>query len=157
MMNIGIIIYSRTGNTLSVAERLKKSLLEAGHTVTIDRVTAENDEPNANGPARLTYTPSISAYDHVIMGAPVQAFSLTPVMKLYLSQLTQINGRKISCFVTQHFPKAWMGGRQAIKQMSCRIIEKGGIVTETGIVNWTNKAREQQIAGVVAELGVIGG
>lgn len=155
-MKVGIIIYSRTGNTLSVAEKLKQSLLNAGHTVSIERITAENEDPNARGAVKLTQIPNISIYDHVILGAPVQGFSLSPIMKAYLSQLTNLNGRKIACYVTQNFPKAWMGGRQAIKQMVRGISQKGGSVMHTAHVNWTNKAREQQITGVVSELGEIG-
>ncbi len=156
-MKVGMIIYSRTGNTLSVAEKLKASLLDAGHTVCLARVTAVNEDPNAKGPVRLINAPGILGYDHVIFGAPVQAFSLSPIMKAYLAQLAKMDGIKTTCFVTQHFPKAWMGGRQAIKHMLNRIGERGGIVTETGIVNWTNKEREQQIAEVVSALGTISG
>ena len=36
-MKIGIIVYSKTGNTYSVAEKLESSLAKAGHTVEIKR------------------------------------------------------------------------------------------------------------------------
>ena len=42
-MDIGIMVYSQTGNTLSVAEKLKEALSEKGHTVTVDRVTAQGE------------------------------------------------------------------------------------------------------------------
>ncbi|MGA1873758.1 MAG: hypothetical protein ACMUHY_08805, partial [Thermoplasmatota archaeon] len=37
-MRIGIILYSQTGNTLSVAERIRDRLTKKGHTVKIDKV-----------------------------------------------------------------------------------------------------------------------
>lgn len=37
-MNIGMIVYSRTGNTLSVAEKLEARLSAAGHAVTLKRL-----------------------------------------------------------------------------------------------------------------------
>ena len=37
-MNVGMIVYSRTGNTRSVALELQKKLAGAGHTVALDRI-----------------------------------------------------------------------------------------------------------------------
>jgi menaquinone-dependent protoporphyrinogen IX oxidase len=154
-MNIGIIIHSHTGNTLSVGERLKESLLSGGYTVSLEQVSAVNEDPNAKEKVRLKSIPDISKYDYVITGAPVRAFSLSPVMVAYLSQLPGMDGKKVACFVTQHFPKPWMGGSRAIKQMVRFISQKGGKVTGTGNVNWTNKAREEQINDVLMRLGRI--
>lgn len=144
-MKIGIIIHSHTGNTLSVGERLKESLAAGGHTVQLERVTAVNEDPNSREPVRLKSIPDIVQYDAVILGAPVRAFSLSPVMKAYLSQMTKLSGKKICCFVTEYFPKPWMGGNRSIKQMIRAIEQKGGKVASAGVVNWSAKAREEQI------------
>jgi flavodoxin len=145
-MRIGIIVYSRTGNTLSVSERIRESLLAGGHEVQLERVTAINEDPNtAREKIKLKSIPDIALYDYVIMGAPVQGFSLSPIMKTYLDQIPQLQGKKVACFVTQHFPKPWMGGSHALKQMVGFISQKGGKVTDTGNVNWTSKVREEQI------------
>ncbi len=151
-MKIGIILHSHTGNTLSVGERLKDSLLAKGHSVQLERVIAENEDPQAKGAIRLKNVPDISVYDYVIFGAPVRAFSLSPVMTAYLSQLQLMNGKKIACYVTQHFSKPWMGGSRALKQMGSIISQKGGMVIDTGDVNWTNKIREEQIKDVLKRL-----
>ena len=37
-MNIGIIVYSQAGKTLSVAEKIGDKLREKGHSVQIERV-----------------------------------------------------------------------------------------------------------------------
>jgi menaquinone-dependent protoporphyrinogen IX oxidase len=151
-MKIGIIIHSHTGNTLSVGERLKQSLLAGGHTVQLERVAAVNEDPNSRERISLKSVPDITQYDAVIIGAPVRAFSLSPVMKAYLSQLPDMCGKKAACFVTQHFPKPWMGGSHSIKQMIHAIEQKGGKLMDTGVVNWTSKAREKQIDDVTARL-----
>ena len=39
-MNIGIIVYSQTGNTLSVAKKLEEKLSLAGHSATLEQVKA---------------------------------------------------------------------------------------------------------------------
>jgi len=153
-MNIGIIIFSRTGNTLSVAERIRDACIQQGHTATIERVTAEDEDPNSR-PVRLKAAPDPTRFDAVIFGAPVQAFSLSPVMKAYLAQIPQMDDCKAFCFVTQHFPRAWMGGNQAIGQMRRLCQQKGADVAETGIVNWTSKVRPEQISSVAARLGGI--
>ena len=154
-MNIGIIIHSCTGNTLSVAEKLKSALAAKGHAVKLERVTAVHEDPGTKERIMLASAPDIIPYDAVIIGAPVRAFSLSPVMKAYLAQIPEIQGTKVACFVTEHFPKPWMGGNQAIKQMMHAIGNKGGSVTATGVVNWSGKAREEQIQAVVSTLSGI--
>ncbi len=154
-MNIGLIIFSHTGNTLSVAEKIQTAALAQGHTVTIERVTAEDENPNSKLPLRLKTTPDPIRYDAVIFGAPVQGFSLSPFMKAYLNQLPQITGKKVHCFVTQHFPKPWMGGKQAIKQMYSLCRSKGANAAESGIVNWTSKSRDAQISDILYRFGKI--
>ena len=42
-MKIGIVVHSHTGNTYSVAPRLKEELLKDGHSVNLEKVTAVNE------------------------------------------------------------------------------------------------------------------
>lgn len=37
-MKVGIVVYSQTGNTLSVATKLKEKLAAAGHSVALEQV-----------------------------------------------------------------------------------------------------------------------
>jgi hypothetical protein len=57
-MNVGIIIFSRTGNTLSVAERIRDACVAAGHTAAIERVHAENEDPSNRTSVRLKDAPN---------------------------------------------------------------------------------------------------
>jgi flavodoxin len=148
-MKVGIIVFSHSGNTLSVGEKLRDTLVSQGNTVQLERVTAEKDDPGPSDKIVLTSMPLITNYDIIIFGAPVQAFSLSPIMSAYLNQLPKLDGKKIACFVTEQFPKPWMGGNQALKKMGRIITQNGGKVTETGVVNWSNKAREDQIAAIL--------
>lgn len=152
-MKVGIIIHSHTGNTLSVAQKLRDSLLTAGHSVNLERVTVVNENPSAAGNVQLQSIPDTRDYDVLIFGAPVRAFSLSPVMKAYLSQLPSLQGKKAGVFVTQFFPSPWMGGSRAINQMKKACESKGINVSETGIVNWSNKQREKMISDVLVKLG----
>jgi flavodoxin len=154
-MKVGIIIHSHTGNTLSVAEKLKDTIAAKGHAVNLERVFAVNEDPSAQGPVELKDIPDVSSYDVLIFGAPVRGFSLTPAMKAYLAQLQALKGKKAGCFVTQQFPFAWMGGNRTIGQMKKACEAKGAVPFSTGIVNWGSKKREEKIANVLKQLSDI--
>ncbi len=148
-MKIGIVIHSHTGNTLVVAEKLLEAFQNEGHTAQIERVTAVNEDPNSKEKLQLANCPEVAGFDVIIIGAPVRAFSLSPVMIAYLEQLPQIHCNKVACFVTQQLPKAWMGGNRAIRQIVSAVLPKGVKVAETGIINWSGKTRDAQIDEVV--------
>ena len=150
-MNIGIILYSKTGNTLHVAERIKEAIADSGHTVCVERFDAETSGKESNTPLRLTAMPDPTVYDAVIFGAPVQAFSLDPAMSMYLKQIGALKKVPTLCFVTQHFKKAWMGGNHAMKQLLAQLQGKGITATAVGVVNWTSDQREAQIDKIAAQ------
>jgi len=152
-MNVGIIVYSKSGNTLSVAQKLEKVIKSAGHTVSIARVEPVSEA--AHYP--LKSAPDIIPYDAVIFASPVQAFSLAPVMKLYLSQISDITGKQVTCFVTQHFKKKFLGGNRAIRQITAACKAKGTEVIWSGVVNWSSNIREKQIDDIVTRLSSIFG
>jgi flavodoxin len=154
-MKIGIIIHSHTGNTLYVAEKIKDALITKGHEVQLERVTAENEDPPSKEKVILKSIPDILPYDALIIGAPVRAFSLSPVMKAYLVQVSKIQGKRVDCFVTEHFAKPWMGGNHAVKLIIQAIKKKGGEVIEKGIINWSDNTREEQINELVSRLSSI--
>ena len=144
-MKIGIIVYSHTGNTLFVAQQIYNRFHDAGHTVSIERITASNDsEKNANS-IILTSAPTLDEYDMLVFGAPVRGYMLSPVMLAYLNQLPTLKGKYISGFVTQFFPKPAMGGNQAIARLSEICRSKGAEVDRTGIINWLNPFKRKKL------------
>ncbi len=151
-MNIGIIVYSQTGNTYSVATRLKEKLAAAGHTVTLERIEVIGKVAPGK-PVQFKTLPDAGKYDALVFGAPVQGFSLCWPMLGYLEQIASLQGKKVACLVTEAFPYPWMGGNRAVRQMKRLCESKGATVCGSGIVNWMNKSREQQIVQVVDRLG----
>jgi NAD(P)H dehydrogenase (quinone) len=145
-------VHSHSGNTLCVAEKLLEQFQAKGHEATIERVVAANEDPSAAAHVVLKIIPDTSIYDILIFAAPVRAFSLSPVMKPYLSQLASLKNKKIGCFVTEQLPYPWMGGNKAIQIMKKLIEEKEGEVLITGIVNWSSKKRDQMITDSVNRL-----
>lgn len=151
-MNIGIIVHSQTGNTYFVAQKLQEKLAAAGHTVNIERVIPAGEARPGVKNLQLETKPGIAKYDALVFGAPVQAFSLSPVMTSYLRQLVSLQKKKVAGFVTQAFPYPWLGGNRAIRQMKkiCKL--KGASLCGSAIVNWMHSRRDQTIIEVIEKL-----
>jgi len=148
-MKVGIIVYSQTGNTLAVAEKMKEALIAAGHTAEIKQITIEARE-KADVTVKLLDTPSVAGYGAVIFGAPVQAFSLCQPMVKYLKQIQSIKGLPVACFILQGLPKKWMGGNRAYKTLRSLCLMKGADPLRIGHVNWRSEQRDAQIADAVS-------
>lgn len=152
-MNVGLIVYSYTGNTLSVAEKIRDQLQATGHTATIERVHASNEDPQKNRldkTSSLTETPDPLPYDALVLAAPVNGFSLAKVMQDYLANRPGLAGKPVRLFVTHHFPKAWLGGGQTIRQFGKLCAANGASVEATGIIDWSSKKREQEMSELVS-------
>lgn len=144
-MNVGIIVCSKTGNTLSVAEQIGEELRKNDNKVTIERFTMEI-ENQRKASARLSAAPDPNEYEAVIFGAPVQAFSLDPGMSLYIQQTVFTKQMPVLCFITQHFKKPWLGGNQAMKKLRMLLRQKDISAQPIGIINWSHEKRNEQIA-----------
>jgi len=155
-MNIGIMVFSKTGNTLSVAEKLRETLLEKGHKAVLEQVTASNDVEMNPKKVVLSNSPSTQGYDMLVFAAPVNGFRLAAVMKAYLQGLPSLEGKLLAGFVTQAFPFPWMGGKQAINGMEKLVKAKGGELSQTGVVNWMFAGkRKALIAETVEKIAAI--
>ena len=144
-MNIGIIVYSQTGNTLSAAEKIKEGLSGLNHEINIERITSEVEGPTPLENIELENIPEIQKYDVVIFGSPVQAFSLASVMKKYLKQIETLKEKEIVGYVTKGLPFNWTGGTRALRQMKKICRSRGGELLETGIIKWRDSTREENI------------
>lgn len=149
MANIGIIVYSQTGNTMAVAQRLQGQLREDGHTVTIDQVLSTDP---SGGPVKLTVSPSVGDYDTLVFASPVQAFSLARAMLLYLQQLPTLQEKTVACLLTKHLPFNWTGGNRALRQMAHLCQAKGALLRGSAIVHWRPEKRDQEIREAVERL-----
>ena len=135
-MNIGIFVNSKTGNTLSVAEKLRDRLAAMGHKVALEKVVATNDGERVIEKIEVANPPSTQGYDMLVFGAPVNGARLALGMQAYLQSLPSLEGKLLAGFVTEAFPFPWMGGNQAIRDMEKLVQAKGGTLSATGVVNW---------------------
>ncbi|MDY0345196.1 MAG: flavodoxin [Bacilli bacterium] len=148
-LKIAIIIHSKTGNTLSVAEKIKDKLVNLGHQVALERVTASNNDEPEVAKIELSNKPGVEGYDAYVFGAPVNGFMLSGVMRAYLAQISELGNKPVYCFLTQYFPFRWMGGNNALRQFKIALNKKSALVKGTGIVNWSNKKRDALIDNTV--------
>ncbi len=154
-MKVGLVIYSQTGNTRTVAEKLKERLTQNGHVAVLDEITISGKQPAQPGKFELSHVPAVDSYDALIFGAPVQAFSLNPVMKLYLEKLQDMKGRKVAVFVTKQLPLLRIGGTGAIAAMKKECQAKGAQVIGSEIVVWSKSKRERSIRECVDNLSAL--
>lgn len=144
-MKIGIIVHSQTGHTLSVAQKLQETLTATGHSANIEKLSPVDPKQTDPKKVQIEKLPDLSPYDALVLAAPVQAFSVSPVMKVYLPQLPSLNNMKVACFVTKGLPFKWTGGNHAISQIRSAVESKGGKVVDTGIIAWSGAGKEKSI------------
>jgi NAD(P)H dehydrogenase (quinone) len=143
-MKVGIIVYSQTGNTHSVAKKLKDKFAEAGNVAEIEQITITGEAGPGSKNFQLETIPEVGPYDAIVVAAPVQAFSLHPAMAAYLEQLTSLQGKEVACYVTKQLPGKWTGGNRAVARMKKICEQKGGTVCGSEIIVW-NARRGQSI------------
>ena len=152
-MKTGIIIYSQTGHTRQAAQRLRDAMRDKGQECELLEVQVSNPKPESSlDKLEFTFRPSPEGFDRLVFASPVWAFSLCGVMKAYMAGLPPLGSKRISLFVTHHFPLPWMGGSNAIKQMKRLCEEKGGQVESHAVISWNERRRETDIAGMLNRL-----
>lgn len=149
-MKIGIIVFSATGHTASVAERIAGALAKERHATTIERIEVSGDPMGHPEACVLTREPSLGGYDALVFGTSVIAFCANPIMMKYLDRAEGIGGKSVWAFVTHGLPFAWMGGNNATRQIVDRAAKKGGKTIGCATVSWGNKRREEQAEAAIA-------
>lgn len=146
-MKIGFIIHSQSGNTLSVAHKLMDQLNIQGHDVVLTHIKDEDVNNSMQHPERLvTVVEEVkSNVDVLIIGGWFQAFSLCRGLNHYINHQLNIQAKETHLFLTHHFPFEWMGGTNAMKQLSKHVLMKGHVVKTTKIFNWSRKNNQHQI------------
>lgn len=148
-MKVGIVIYSQTGNTRRVAEDVKRTLEKAGHSVDLQEVALVGERKQGARSFELVRPADLGRPDVLILGAAVEAFSLSPVMARYIQSVPSLDPMRVACLVTQAFPYRWLGGNRAVRQMRRLCAAKGATVIGAQIVNWMGSGLEERIARAV--------
>lgn len=150
-MNIGIIVYSQSGHTLSVATELQEALSTAGYSVDLNRVIAVGKPRSGDTDVPLETIPEINAYDALVFGCPVWGGTPASPMGGYLEQVISLQGKAVAVLVTGAFP-AGVGRNLAVAQLKATCESKGATVCGMASVGWWSLRRKKRVAEAVGEL-----
>ncbi len=154
-MRIGIIVHSKTGRTLALAQLIEKRLKKLNHGVSLHHLTIDPDIEAPNKPFRIVNRPDIAPYDLLLVGGPVWAFSASPVILSYLKSLGDLKGKKVIPFATMGFPCACLGGTRALGQMGKAAAANGATTLPGAVVPTMLRDHErlkQEAADKIAEV-----
>lgn len=125
-MKIGIIYYSRTGNTKSIANRLKEDISKKKKDVEMIEILHEK-RPGFLKAGRAGMKQielpikntdfDISKFDKILIGVPVWGFNPCPFYRSYFNNIEKLDGKKFGIFLT--------GGGEPQKN-----VEKGDMIKE---------------------------
>ena len=153
-MNIGIFVNSKTGNTLSVAEKLRERLLALGHTVALERVVASNDGEMDINKIVISNPPSTQGYDLLVFAAPVNGFRLAFAMQAYL-RLAFARRQTAGWFSSRrhsHSP----GWAVTVPQRHGKLVNcQRRYISATGVVNWRSPRTRILIAKTIENIVAI--
>ncbi|MBN1259994.1 MAG: NAD(P)H-dependent oxidoreductase [Anaerolineae bacterium] len=150
-MKIGMVIYSHSGHTLTVAQALKEALLAAGHEVQLERLEIVGEVSLSETNVDLHSIPDVAEYDVVILGTPVRGGLPSPAMVRYLEQVPNLEGKTIVGLFTHFFRSDW-GVKQATEKLKEMCASKGATLGTVGDVRWPSLGRKRKINEVVDTL-----
>jgi flavodoxin len=136
-MKIGIVVYSQTGHTLSVASKLAEKLASLGHKTSLKRLESEDFK--------------IDEFETVIFCSPVHGGEPAQQMKDYINRIPSLEGKKAACMVTGVFP-AGMGRNKALESMKRLCESKGATVCGVASAGWWSFRRSVQIREAVESI-----
>lgn len=136
-MTIGIIIHSKTGHTLEVAEKLKEALIKAGRSAILERIEAR---------------PDLSVYEALVFGSHTEGFRLAQDMSLYLASLGSLKQKPVALLITHAFPLPGMGGSQAMTGLKNQVEKLGGQVVSEAVIDWSRPGRARQIEAAITRM-----
>jgi len=150
-MKIGIVVHSKSGHTLAVAEELRDRLANDGLDVTLRQVKTAGTARPGSADVSLTSRPPLDGYGKLVLGSPVNGGSMSTAMATYLEGVSSLEGRHVAFLLTHLFPRAW-GAEQTIEQMTKVCESKGARVIGWAYVRWLNLRRRRDIQRAVDKL-----
>jgi NAD(P)H dehydrogenase (quinone) len=130
-MKIGIIIYSMSGHTVTIAKAIAERFRKENHDVDIKLLMVTGmTHPGSKrfSICNMPESEEIDEYDALVFGGPVWLFKASPVILKFIGWLEKLDGKSVTCFVTQLSPWPSFGGYQALKSMNDRLKASGGAI-----------------------------
>ena len=147
-MKIGIIFYSKTGHTNQACESIAERFRKNGHIVELSEVTVVDVKTNKT----LKDIPSMEGYDVLLLGTPVQGFSLPLPMVDYLKQSKMTKNQKLGVVITQYFKVSWLGANHTMKQLLSGCAYANPDLYGYSVIHWSSKRRVEQLSKATDKL-----
>lgn len=148
-MNIGLIVYSKSGNTRQIAEKMKINVEEQDHEVELISINPEKQPGffkavwSAIRQKTLPITNDsldVSSYDIVFIGNPVWAGKPAPFIKTMLEKTIGFDGKKTAVFITCGGGEK--PGSDVIELMKSYAQKKGADVMDDSLIVHMNRKGE---------------
>ena len=139
-MKIGIVYYSRTGNTRQVAKILQEKFKEKKADVDlieIEHVKRPGFFTAGRASSKQLEVPikntdfNLGKYDVIIAGSPTWAGKPSPFITTFMKKAENIQGKKVAVFGTGMSP---IDKREQFKEIMKNNFEKAGIKTINGFL-----------------------
>jgi hypothetical protein len=143
-ISIGIIVYSQTGHTLSVARTLEQKLAALGHTASLQQIETRGEANPSDPSGELKTLPVVDGHDALVFGSPVWGGVPAWPTTHYLDTIASLRDRPAAILVTGALPAA-IGRNQTIAKLTEILEAKGASVLGYGSVCWFSPRRSRQI------------
>jgi flavodoxin len=147
-MKIGIVYYSRTGNTRQVAKILEEKLKEKNaevELIEIEHVKRPGFFTAGRASMKQQELPikntdfDMQKYDGIIVGTPTWAGRPSPFVKSFMNKAENIKGKKVAVFGTGMSP---INSREQFKEIMKNNLEITGIKSVDNYLLLNFKKRE---------------
>jgi flavodoxin len=132
-MKVGILVHSGTGITRRFAGVLAERLREGGHEAEVVPLEAAGEVRPHQRDVVLERVPDCGGYDAMMIGGPVWAFDMSPVVLSFAGSLRDLAGMRVVPFATMAFPFPFMGGTRAVRRLGA-LLEKAGATVLPGVI-----------------------
>lgn len=150
-MKVNMVLYSHTGHTMRVGERISQVLHSNGIEVLINRLeTVERLNFQALS-VRTKEIPLIEGYDVIILGTPVHGGRMSAPLRFFIDETPSFENIPFIVFATHLFRRGW-GGTQTIQSVRKLCEGKGGIFLGAADVKWLSFFRGQEITRAVDDV-----
>lgn len=151
MKRIKMILFSQTGNTMRVGERIAEKLTSAGFQVDIARLEPKERLNFKADVASTKEIPSVDGYDVILLGTPVHGGRMSAPMRYFLEQTPSLQKIPYILFLTHFFRRGW-GVIQTIQELRKLCDGKGGKFLHATDVQWFSLFRKQAILQAAEEI-----
>ena len=144
-MSTGIVLYSYTGHTQKVIEKLADQMENRPSIFTLEPVRQIN---LSDLKTPIKSIPNIAAYDTVILATPVHGGRMSSPMATFLDETQALKNKKVILLATHLFPHKWGCAQmfQAIEEECTRI---GAEVIHTDDICWPGLLRKTHLSKLV--------